>query len=116
MVLEETTEQGILERLNDAQEREAIFLFTPMCGTCQIGEKMLEVVQATGKGIPLLKLNINYAPHLREKWQIESVPAVVIIQGGVLLYKQYAMHGVDVLYELLRRDKLYGVLGPLDNS
>jgi thioredoxin-like negative regulator of GroEL len=109
MPLAEITEQDLLTRLQAGQQREAFLFFTPMCGTCQVGERMLEVVEATGRGIPLSKVNINYAPVLRERWQIESVPGVIVVQGGEVLHKEYAMRSVEHLLELLRRDRLFPV-------
>ncbi|ANS76724.1 hypothetical protein AWM70_20835 [Paenibacillus yonginensis] len=109
MPLKEITEQELLQSLDSNQERQAVLFFTPMCGTCQVGERMLEVVEATGRSVPLYKLNINYAPKLREQWRIESVPGVAVMQGGELLHKEYAMRSVDHLFEYLREDKLYPV-------
>lgn len=82
----------------------ALLFFTPFCGTCALGEKMLEVVQATGKSMDLAKININYAPRLRDEWRIESVPCLVVVRGDEVLRKEYAMRSVDHLYEILRVD------------
>ncbi|WP_138495092.1 thioredoxin family protein [Paenibacillus pinistramenti] len=109
MPLPEITEQQLLSRLEPGQGREVVLFSTPMCGTCRVGERMLEVAGATGRCVRLSKLNINFAPMLRERWRIESVPAVVILQGGELLHKEYAMRSVDHLLEYVRKDKLYPV-------
>lgn len=105
MPLQELTEPEVLDRLEKSSREEAFVFFTPFCGTCALAEKMLEVVQATGKSMALARININYAPRLRDLWQITSVPCLVIIRGGKVSRKETVMQGVDHLYELLRLDR-----------
>ncbi|MBD2869402.1 thioredoxin family protein [Paenibacillus arenilitoris] len=81
----------------------AVYFYTPLCGTCKLGERMLEIAVAAGADTPVAKLNINYAPHLRDVWRIASVPCLVLLQGGEPVRKEYAMKSVDSLYLLLKR-------------
>lgn len=80
-----------------------LFVYTPLCGTCKVGERMLEVVQATGSAVPLYKLNINYAPELAEQWQITSVPCLIVLDEGEPIAREYTMRSVDHLHSLLKR-------------
>ncbi|MFD1175565.1 thioredoxin family protein [Paenibacillus puldeungensis] len=100
MTLREISENEWLSRGNNT--REALYLFTPMCGTCKLGEKMLEIALASGPCIPVFGLNINYAPTLREAWQISSVPCLVIVQEGQPVQIEYAMRSVVDLYTWLK--------------
>lgn len=100
--LAELTEKELLERLARTSGREAVLFFTPLCGTCKIAERMLQVIAASGKAIPLHKLNINYARELRERWQIASVPCLIMVEDGEVRAREYAMHGVDYLFDLLK--------------
>ncbi|MCH1640233.1 thioredoxin family protein [Paenibacillus timonensis] len=111
MPLREITEQEWLERMEKRMEteqaeratgREALFFVTALCGTCQLAEKMLEIVLASGPCIPVSKLNINYTPRLRERWQIASVPCLVVLQDGEPVRQEYAMRSVVDLSEWLR--------------
>lgn len=101
------SETEIVAHLHEQQMdgRRAIFIYTPMCGTCQATERMLQVVQASDRAIPIVKLNINFAPTLREQWRVESVPCLITIaQDGTVLDKRYALEGAGALFELLRRE------------
>ncbi|TYP70554.1 thioredoxin family protein [Paenibacillus methanolicus] len=100
--LAELTEKELLGRLAEPGNREAVLFFTPLCGTCKVAERMLQVVEASGKAIPLHKLNINYARELRQRWQIASVPCLVVVEAGEVQAREYAMHGVDFLFDLLK--------------
>jgi len=82
--------------------RAALLVFTPFCGTCKVAERMLEVVQATDRSIQLYKININYAPELRDEWRISSVPCLAVLEGGVPVQFEYTMRSADHLYSLLR--------------
>lgn len=96
-------DEAALQNLTHAERgKTAVFFFTPLCGTCKIGERMLEIVEAAGISIPLYKLNINYAPNLRDQWQIASVPCLVMLENGKPIQKEYAMKSVDHIYLMLR--------------
>ncbi|NBD24171.1 thioredoxin family protein [Paenibacillus glycinis] len=100
MAIEEQSEREWLSR--DKAPREAVFFFTPLCGTCKIGLRMLEIAQAAGAAVPISKININFAPNLRDEWRIASVPALVLVQDGEPAQTEYAMQSVDTLYRLLK--------------
>ncbi|MDQ6422700.1 thioredoxin family protein [Paenibacillus sp. LHD-117] len=82
--------------------RTAVLFTTPLCGTCKVAERMLEVAEAAGIDYPLYKTNINFSPRLRDEWRIESVPCLVLLKNGQLAQKEYAMRSVDYLFGLLK--------------
>ncbi|AWB43102.1 thioredoxin [Paenibacillus sp. CAA11] len=104
MPLLEITEPQLLQILDETSvdNRQAVLFYTAFCGTCKLGERMLEIVEATGKSMPISKININYAPQLREKWKIASVPCLVVLEGEEPAMQEYAMRSVDHLYALLQ--------------
>ena len=101
--LEELGQHELLERLHQTTAPVAIFVYTSLCGTCQLAERMLEIVVATGVKTPIYKININYASVLVDKWKITSVPCLVMIQEGRTIQTEYAMQSVDHLYTLIKR-------------
>ncbi|MEJ8547943.1 thioredoxin family protein [Brevibacillus borstelensis] len=82
----------------------AVFLYTPFCGTCKLGEKMLEIVEQTIHGVPLYRFNINTGPQFAQKWEITSVPGLLIFRQGRLVEKHFAFRSVDFLYRTLKRN------------
>ncbi len=103
MPLQEITEQQLRQRLHAMQGTEAVLFYTPLCGTCKLAERMLEVIQATSAALPLYKLNIHFAPELRSEWQIASVPCLVVLERQDIRAKVYALHSVDYIYHLLKQ-------------
>jgi len=102
MSIAEWTERELLDRVEAGAGREAVLFYTAMCGTCKVAERMLEIVEATGVPVAIHKLNVNYAPVLRERWRVSSVPCLVLLEDGAPMRMEYAMGSVDHLYRILQ--------------
>ncbi|MBW7455562.1 thioredoxin family protein [Paenibacillus sepulcri] len=102
MSIGELREDELLQRLSGNSGYEAVLFHTVFCGTCKLAERMLEIVQAVGTTVPVHKVNINYAPGLRDSWKISSVPCLVLLRGGEPVRFEYTMRSVDHLYALLK--------------
>ncbi|NQX64659.1 thioredoxin family protein [Paenibacillus alba] len=100
--MQELTQQELIDRVNHEEEGPfAVFLFTPFCGTCQITERMLEIIRTMQPDLPLVKSNINFLPQLSREWQITSVPCIVMLEAGKEKTFMYRMQSVDELYRRL---------------
>ena len=62
--------------LIENEEKTVLYVYTPMCGTCQLAKKMLTVVEMTIEGLKIGMLDLNYAPYLAKEYGIESVPCL----------------------------------------
>lgn len=92
--------------LNQDQLKEldkiALFLFTPICGTCKVAERMLIVIENLVKEYPIRKLNLNYFPDLAKQWEIQSVPCLLVFEKGEIVKRIFAFQSVDYLYKELK--------------
>ncbi|MFB6467508.1 thioredoxin family protein [Cytobacillus sp. Hz8] len=79
-----------------------LYLYTPLCGTCKIAGKILEVVEQLLPNEQFRKMNLNFIPEYAKEWSIESVPCLLIFQNGKILERIYAFHSVPHLYEKLQ--------------
>ncbi|HEY4391527.1 MAG TPA: thioredoxin family protein [Paenibacillus sp.] len=102
MVVQEISEKELKVRWNETGSREAVLFYTPLCGTCKLAERMLNIVLEAGETIPVSKINVNYALDLTQDWKISSVPALIIFQAGSLVQKEYAIHSVVELQQWLK--------------
>lgn len=83
------------------EEPFVLYLYTPLCGTCKVGEKMLQVVYAMHPTLPLYKADLNFIPELAQKWKVMSVPCLAFLRNGTLERKVYALGSVvDLLKEV----------------
>lgn len=90
------------ERLLLTDEIKFLYLYTPLCGTCQVAGKMLSVVEELLPHHNWLKADLNFIPALAERYSIESVPCLLVIKNNELIKKIYAFQSVPFLYESLR--------------
>lgn len=84
------------------EETKFLYLYTPLCGTCQVAGKMLSVVEQLLPEHKWLKADLNYVPTLAEQYSIESVPCLLVLRNDELVKKIYAFQSVPFLYESLR--------------
>ena len=54
------------------------YLYTPMCGTCAVASKMMEVISVMKPEIPIGKADLNYVQDIAVDYEIESVPCLLI--------------------------------------
>jgi thioredoxin-like negative regulator of GroEL len=98
----EERNKGEIQSALGAKETFALYLYTPLCGTCKVGEKMLQVVYAMNPSLPLVKSDLNFLPELAQEWEVMSVPCLAIIKEGHLVNKVYALGSVVDLANRLK--------------
>jgi hypothetical protein len=103
MALKELNQYELARLLDVTARPFALLVYSPFCGTCKLAERMLDIVQATGISTPIFKLDVNYAPAMRDNWKISSVPCLVLIREGEPNCFEYTMRSVDHLYELIKK-------------
>ncbi|SDW57318.1 Thioredoxin [Alicyclobacillus hesperidum] len=86
-------------QLSKLPPQSLVFLHTPLCGTCKVARRMLEVVAALQRDIPIFEVDANFVPDTLQAWQISSVPALVYLAQGKVASVQYAFSGVAELVE-----------------
>ena len=99
--MEQWTKEVFYKNLNSGNKG-AFYLYTPMCGTCQVAGKMLEVIHEVLPDFPVGKADLNYNPDLADEFFIESVPCLLIYNNGEIQDKIYAFQSVPYLYEKLK--------------
>ena len=81
----------------------AFYLYTPMCGTCAVASKMLDVIENLLPELPIGKANINFHQSFALDNQIESVPCLLIGRKDQKIEKIYAFQSVPYLYDKLKK-------------
>jgi thioredoxin 1 len=89
------------ERKCEESDIAVFYLYTPMCGTCAVASKMMNVISVMKPEIPIGKADLNYIEDLAIDYKIESVPCLLIAKEGVLQEKVYAFKSVpDLLMKI----------------
>lgn len=94
--------EEIVEESISAKETFCLYLYTPICGTCQVATKMLTVVQEIKPELKMVKTNMNYTRTLAERFEIESVPCLLFFKSGCLQKKIYAFQSVPYVLQLMK--------------
>lgn len=79
-----------------------IYFYTPLCGTCQVASRMLQVIENMAD-VKMGKMNLNFYPELAERFEIESVPCLLLFKHGKLVEMIYAFHSVPFIYEKIKQ-------------
>jgi thiol-disulfide isomerase/thioredoxin len=96
--MKELTEQQLLSLLEKNEQYFSIFFYTPFCGTCKLAQQMLEIIETSYPELRICKINIQFAPNLREQWRISSVPCLIRIHDSVAS-PIYAFHSIPDILE-----------------
>ncbi|MDT8859952.1 thioredoxin family protein [Alkalihalobacillus sp. MEB130] len=80
----------------------AVFVYTPLCGTCKLASKMMTVVESALEPFPIFSLNINHSPAFAQNWKIKSVPCLLLFQKGLGVERIYAFHSIGYLHSMLK--------------
>jgi thioredoxin 1 len=83
----------------------ALFVHTPLCGTCLAARKMLMVATEIVPDLPILSANLNIMPDLAQRFQIESVPCLLIKHEDGSWNKHYRFPSVTELVERMRIER-----------
>ncbi len=77
------------------------YLYTPMCGTCAVASKMMDVIAGMKPDLPIGKADLNYIEDLAVDYEIESVPCLLVQKDGEVVHKIYAFHSIPHLLEII---------------
>lgn len=81
----------------------AFYLYTPLCGTCAVASKIMEVTEELLPNFPLGKANLNYVESVAYQYEVESVPCLLISKQGKVVEKIYAFQSVLNIYDILKK-------------
>lgn len=72
--------------------------FATWCGPCKMQSPILEQVKAKlGDSVNIIKIDVDRNPELSERYQIRSVPTLILFKGGEALWRGYGVHQADQL-------------------
>ncbi|MCZ8521525.1 MULTISPECIES: thioredoxin family protein [Paenibacillus] len=102
MQLPEWSESLLLSDTPFGKGRRYVYVYSPLCGTCRVGMRMLEVACAASPEQAIGICNINLTRELAGRWKVESVPCLVHLEGGEVRRKLYRLGSVEDLLGWIR--------------
>lgn len=103
--MKEMNEGELLESIKRAGEPLVVFLYTPLCGTCKVARRMIEVAEhLLPQDLQIAAGNVNMLPNIVSEYRISSVPALVVLSGDRKVEPDiyYSMVSVERVLEYIR--------------
>jgi thioredoxin 2 len=73
-------------------------LWAPWCGPCRtVGPALEQVAQEMAGRIKLVKVDIDNAPHLAARFEVQAVPTLLVLRGNEVLARQAGAAPAPVL-------------------
>lgn len=79
----------------------AVFVHTPLCGTCALARRMLEVVERVRPNFSLYAANLNAMPGIAQAFLIGSVPCLLVKSRDGVWTNQYRFLSVTEIVDRL---------------
>lgn len=73
------------------------------CGPCKMQGPILEQVKkALGDDAHIIKIDVDKATDIAQRYRVQSVPTLIIFVGGEAVWRGVGVHQADVLEAKLR--------------
>ncbi|SET32750.1 Thioredoxin [Paenibacillus sp. NFR01] len=104
--MNEMEQKELLELIGQAGAPLVVFGYTPICGTCKVALRMLEIAGTMlPSEVTLVKANLNLMPQLVSQYKLSSVPVLMAApadRSGVMNIL-YRMGSVQHVLDYIRR-------------
>ncbi len=72
------------------------------CGPCKVQSPILkQVADEFGERVKVIKIDVDQNPEIASRFQIQSVPTLMIFKNGEIKYKQSGVHNKQQLMSVL---------------
>ena len=79
-----------------------IFGYTPLCGTCKVAERMIDIIPELIE-VNIMKVDLNFAASFAQRYQLMSVPVLLIVKDDEVVETIYRFESVKNIYEIIRK-------------
>ena len=75
------------------------------CGPCKAQAPILkEVAEEFGERVRVIKIDVDQNRNLAERYQIQSIPTLMVFKNGELKYKQVGVHSKAQLLTIITKN------------
>lgn len=100
-----TMTQGSFDAVVAENDLLVVDFWAPWCAPCQSFNTIIEKLDEQNTGAVFAKINIDEQPGLANEFDVQSVPAVLVIRSQVVVFAQSGMMPADAVLELIEQAK-----------
>lgn len=93
-----TFDQEVLQ----AKETVLVDFWAAWCGPCRMQGPILEAFASEHNDVKIVKCNVDDNPELAEKFNIMSIPSLLVFKDGRLVKSAVGLHDKEALAALIR--------------
>ena len=72
--------------------------FATWCGPCKMQSPILEEVKNhMGDKVNIIKIDVDKNPDLAQRYNVRSIPTLIVFKSGEALWRGYGLHQADQL-------------------
>lgn len=91
------------DKLINSDKPTLVDFFATWCGPCKMQSPILEQLKAkVGDAATIIKVDIDANAELAARYQVRSVPTLIIFKNGEPQWRASGLHQLDVLEEKLK--------------
>lgn len=102
-MIKELNQDEVLQKLSTKQSF-FLYMFTPLCGTCNVSKRMLDIAIEIVKDKDIVMCNANFAQDVSLQFEIQSVPCLLLFSNGELKERHYALKDIQNTISILSVD------------
>ena len=102
MAIVEITQANFEEEVANAQGKVLVDFWASWCGPCRMLSPIVDQVAAEHPGVKVGKVNVDEQPKLAEKFQIMSIPTLLVFEDGKLKDQSVGLVPKEQVEALLR--------------
>lgn len=92
-----------LNEIINSEKPTLVDFFATWCGPCKMQSPILEQVKAkVGEAANIVKVDIDKAHELAQRYRVQSVPTLILFVGGEPVWRGVGVHQADQLEAKLR--------------
>lgn len=97
--------KGKFEEIINENKPVVIDFHAVWCGPCKIQTPILtELARELGEKIKVIKIDVDKNNEIASKFQVRSVPTVIVFKKGQQIWRQAGVVGKAQLYSLLQQN------------
>ena len=100
MSVEIINENEFDEKINNSK-KVLIDCYADWCGPCKMLSPVLDKIAEENNSCDFYKINVDNAPSIVEKFEIMSIPTILLFEDGKLKQKQVGLVSKSELEELI---------------